>query len=274
MIAEKKMIYELYLKPVFVHNRITTESWKINNSCMSVHNLVYIYEGSGIFGRENGKRQVKTGDLVYFPIGKPQYMTTDSKNPLKLYTVNFYASLPKVSGGKWYIEEAEFLFPFIKSLEDEAIRKRFEVLFERLCHLFPVEESVQMGRKRTALTEILALADLCREDRKIRYSNRDKVNRVVDYMLDKYNEKLTLSQLAEIAGMSPSYFSSVFREVTGKSPIDYLIHLRIFKSKQLLSDGVSVTKVAEEVGFADIFYFSNVFKKLEGVSPAKYRAIH
>lgn len=71
--------------------------------------------------------------------------------------------------------------------------------------------------------------------------------------------------------MSSSHFSAVFRDLIGKSPIDYLLNVRITKAKQLLCDGISVTKVSELTGFSDIYYFSNVFKKTEGESPAEFK---
>lgn len=272
MKAEGAAIYDLYVKPVFVHNRTTTPEWGFDNRSLKYHNLVYIYEGTGRFACSGVKKEVRAGDLVYFPKGAWQYMRTDRQRLLKLYTVNFQAVFPVEDGGDWRMEPAEFSFAFVKSMEDEAIQKRFEVLFERLSHLFLAGEGLQSVKQRETLAEILGLADLCQRSQNISYSSRDKANQAVHFMAVHYAEKLTLASLAGKAGLSPSHFSAVFRTVTGKSPIDYLIHLRIFKAKQLLSDGMRVTDVAEAVGFSDIYYFSSVFRRLEGVSPSRFRS--
>lgn len=272
MVVGSNDVYKIYLEPFYVHNRIATADWSINSFKMQAHNIVYIYDGKGIFDNGGGKTEVKSGDLVYFGPGARQFMTTDPKTPLKLFTVNFYAAVPRFYNSVWSIEPANFGFSFVNSLEDEAVQNRFTVLFQRLCHLFPLADSVRKGRDRETLNEILALAEICRGSSGISFGVRDKINRAVHYMTDNYGQKLSLSSLAAEAELSPSYFSAVFREITGKSPIDYLIHLRIYKAKQFLSDGFSVTAAAEETGFSDIYYFSNVFKRLEGVSPVKFKS--
>lgn len=271
MNGDIKSIYRLYTEPIYVHNRIATEDWKIARHRMETHNLVYIYDGKGVFDNGLGKRAVKSGDLVYFAPGDLQYMTTDRQTPLRLYTVNFFAAVPRFDDGGWTIKPAEFEFPFVNSLEDEAVRQRFVLLFRRLHHLFPLTDTVRKSRHRETLTELLALAELCTGGKSLSYSVRGKINKSVHYMADNYKKRITLAELSAEADLSPSYFSAAFREITGKPPIDYLIHLRVFKAKQFLGDGMSVTAAAEAAGFSDIYYFSNVFKRLEGVSPKQFK---
>ncbi len=267
-------IYRLYTDPIYVHNRIATPDWKIVSHRLGSHNLVYVYGGSGIFDNGAGKKPVKNGDLIYFAPGNFQYMTTDTSTPIRFYTVNFLAAAPQFANNCWSIAPAEFGFPFVSTLEDEAVRRRFILLFERLHHLFPLTDTVRKSRHRETLTELLALAELCtdnKNDKSISYSVRGKINKSVHYMADHYKEHLSLASLAAEVDLSPSYFSAAFREITGKPPIDYLIHFRVFKAKQFLSDGLSVTAAAEAAGFSDIYYFSNVFKRLEGISPKKFK---
>lgn len=270
MTVRGEEIYDLHLKVIYVYKRETTPEWKFNDKNIKFHNLIYVYGGSGSFGCNGEVRTVKSGDLVFLPYGCDRWMKTDSNNLLRLYTVNFKAALPKEENGKWTIEAADFLFEFVRTIEDEAARKRFEVLFERLCLLYMTGQAVRKIKQRAALAEILELAELCRKNQSVSYNSRNIVNKSVEFMTEHYYEKQTLERLAKEAGLSASHYSAVFKKVTGKSPIEYLIHLRIFRAKQLLADGFSVTATAEAVGFSDIYYFSNMFKKIEGVSPTKY----
>jgi YesN/AraC family two-component response regulator len=89
-------------------------------------------------------------------------------------------------------------------------------------------------------------------------------------MVENYARSLTLSELSNYSGVSVSYLGYIFKSVTGRSPIDYLIEIRINMAKNLLKDGVSVTETSSLVGFNDIYYFSKVFKAREGISPSKY----
>lgn len=87
-------------------------------------------------------------------------------------------------------------------------------------------------------------------------------------------EALYLTDLAGYCDLSVSHFSLVFRQTTGRSPLDYLIHLRIQRACNLLDlSGLKVKEVAARVGFEDVFYFSRVFRRVMGLSPSAYRKV-
>ncbi|MFF2014470.1 helix-turn-helix domain-containing protein [Paenibacillus sp. NPDC058177] len=97
------------------------------------------------------------------------------------------------------------------------------------------------------------------------------VQKTIAFMENAYAFDLTHGQLAEMAGVSTRHYSRIFKGLTGKSPIDYLIELRMNKAKRLLqSREVSVGEVAGSVGFHDPFHFSRSFKQHTGVSPRLY----
>ncbi|MGQ5389991.1 helix-turn-helix transcriptional regulator [Paenibacillus sp. M.A.Huq-84] len=102
------------------------------------------------------------------------------------------------------------------------------------------------------------------------YDKVRKVEKVINYMTEYFPNPLTLQEIADQIGISPSYLGSIFKEVTGTAPINYLVDIRLRKAKDLLRDGYSVTEAAEKVGFNDVFYFSKCFKKREGMSPTQY----
>ena len=72
--------------------------------------------------------------------------------------------------------------------------------------------------------------------------------------------------------MSPAYFSTMFRKVTGQTYIAYLTEVRLQKAVELLNETDDKTYViAQKVGYQEQNYFSYVFKKKFGVSPTKFR---
>ncbi|MEK8128508.1 response regulator [Paenibacillus filicis] len=99
------------------------------------------------------------------------------------------------------------------------------------------------------------------------------IQRAVQFIDAQYtNEHLSLSQAANEAGMSDSYFSRCFKEELGLSFIDYLIRLRMTKAKELLKEADSKTyEVAFAVGYSDYPHFSKSFKKVCGLSPNEYK---
>ncbi|MCU6792725.1 AraC family transcriptional regulator [Paenibacillus sp. WQ 127069] len=94
------------------------------------------------------------------------------------------------------------------------------------------------------------------------------------YILENYADKLKLKDLSDYIQLSHSYLQVIFKEVTGSSPIEYLINVRINKSKELMKEGYqNISEISELVGFNDAFYFSRCFKKLEGIAPSDYHKI-
>lgn len=86
------------------------------------------------------------------------------------------------------------------------------------------------------------------------------------------NSDMKIEDIAEICGVSECYFRRLFKEYSGESPMDFRQHYRIEKAKQLLlsDEGLSISEIAEELNFCDIYHFSKTFKKYTNLSPNNY----
>ena len=95
------------------------------------------------------------------------------------------------------------------------------------------------------------------------------VRRYIDY---HFKESLTLDQLAEEAHMNKYYLSHAFKREYGVSPINYMISKRLEESKYLLAEtDLSLSQIAQLLGFSSLSYFSQVFHRTQGTSPKEYR---
>lgn len=105
--------------------------------------------------------------------------------------------------------------------------------------------------------------------------NKNQVNKlknVLAYIRDRYDNIITLDELACVAGMSPRYFCRAFSQITGKTPIAYLNYYRIETAgERLLMTDETVTEIALSCGFNDMSYFSKLFAKEKGMTPSQYR---
>jgi len=98
------------------------------------------------------------------------------------------------------------------------------------------------------------------------------VGRVVAVMWERLGETLTLQDMADMAHLSPYYFTRVFRAVTGIPPAEYLAALRVQEAKRLLlTTPESVTDVCLEVGYTGLGTFTARFARLVGVPPGRLR---
>ena len=74
--------------------------------------------------------------------------------------------------------------------------------------------------------------------------------------------------------MSPKYLGSFFKNMTGKTPIEYLNEYRIEKASHMLKyTDMQVTDIAYSCGFSDLSYFIKTFKNIKGITPGKFRNI-
>lgn len=99
-----------------------------------------------------------------------------------------------------------------------------------------------------------------------------RLDRVLDYIGDNLDEDLSLSALAEIAGMNLFYFARLFKQSTGTSPHQYVLDQRIQRAKQLLRNSpITILEASVRTGFVDQAHFTKVFRRLVGVTPTQYR---
>lgn len=97
----------------------------------------------------------------------------------------------------------------------------------------------------------------------------------MDYMQNRYSEKISLEQLAALVHLHPNYVCKLFREYTGQTVFQQLMQLRIENAIRLLEDeGCTVAQAAERCGFESISFFSRKFKELTGTSPQAYKKKH
>lgn len=99
-----------------------------------------------------------------------------------------------------------------------------------------------------------------------------KYDEVRSYIHDHYMEDLTLAKMASVYGLSPNYFSTLFKKKAGCNFISYLTRLRIENSKQFLREtDMTIREIAERVGYQSASFFIRTFKNAEGVTPSEYK---
>lgn len=99
-----------------------------------------------------------------------------------------------------------------------------------------------------------------------------RLRRVQEYITAGIAERITLSDLASVAGLSRMHFAAQFRAATGRSPHDYLLQQRIGCAKAAMAGhDVALAEVALSVGFQTQSHFSTVFKRMTGESPGRWQ---
>jgi AraC family transcriptional regulator len=99
-----------------------------------------------------------------------------------------------------------------------------------------------------------------------------KLTRVLDLIESDLSENLSLSILANAAGLSEYHFLRMFKQSTGVTPHQYVINQRIERAKGLLQrTDMTVTEIAYLLGFSTPAHFSHHFRRKTGVTPSDLR---
>jgi AraC family transcriptional regulator len=95
-----------------------------------------------------------------------------------------------------------------------------------------------------------------------------KLNQVIDHIYAHLDQELGLAELAAVAHLSPHYFSRLFKQSTGMTPHQFLIHCRVERAQFLLLNGKdSIAEIAQQVGFANQAHLTLHMKRVLDVTP-------
>lgn len=97
------------------------------------------------------------------------------------------------------------------------------------------------------------------------------VSRALNFLAERYGEKIYLKEVAENSYCSVAYLSKIFKQHVGCTVYEQLTHYRIINAKRLLREGKTVSEVCYECGFNDSSHFIKVFKTLSGMTPFEYK---
>ena len=104
------------------------------------------------------------------------------------------------------------------------------------------------------------------------YHNVLRLRPVISYIDEHFREKIYIDDLSAMINVSPDYFTKMFKESIGKTPIDYINGMRVNSAMDLLcTTEMSMTEIADAIGFCNPNYFHKIFKQYMVTSPLAYR---
>lgn len=102
--------------------------------------------------------------------------------------------------------------------------------------------------------------------------NAERIRKTLAYMDKNHSEKITIDDLCEEVNLSKFYFCRLFKELTGRTPLDYLNYCRMNKAALMLRESnLKISAVATCVGIDNFSYFVRLFKVYKGVTPSEFR---
>ena len=233
--------------------------------------LIYCLEGGGTITTNGQRNRVKAGDMLLIPKGVAHAYQTFQKSPWTIYWIHFDG------------EEAD---QFIEHIRAQRRGDKNGALFTVGVHARLVSEFGALLESRQAsynlnafihaanqLRQILShIAQLMPLARQQQSADALDLEAVHSTMQARIHEQLDLETLAETVNLSKYHFVKRYKELTGTTPINHFIHLKIERACYLLDvSDKNVSEIAFALGYEDAYYFSRIFKKTMGVSPSQYR---
>jgi AraC-like DNA-binding protein len=290
MIGLKKIID--YLDITILNNELFTagREWNYRNVNNPYSRIYYIMDGYGTIRHRGQTYELVPGQMYLIPC----YTTVDMHCPERFthYYVHFTSRL-QTGMDIFSIFDCDYQAAVAGTLINQSV-------FDRLLELNPGKElieynankpiykqvldrTMQLDRDKSAgnLFETNAIMRLLLSAFFQHYSHPQVINtlhglkrfeKVLEYIQEYLDTSLTISKLAKIANLNSTYFSNLFSELIGLSPLQYINKRRIEKAQELLlGTDETLYEIAHQIGLNDEYYFSRLFKKHVGISPKHYR---
>lgn len=234
------------------------------------HELIFFTGGKGSIIIAKKRYQVKEGMLFYICPDVLHSIELDPEEPVCFQSVHFSYARVSFNENKWEIKNEEKALP-LHAAQELRDYYQAEDIFKKLVDRWDAKQPGYEFVAKTLLQQLLIaiFQNLKKQNRNDSASL--KVGKIIKYMHENINRKVTLAELSEMVQLSSPYLSRTFKDTTGYSVIGFFNKIEIDKAKELIIEGnKKVKEIAQELGFADEFYFSRIFKRIEGISPSEY----
>lgn len=183
----------------------------------------------------------------------------------------FVDSVPEFSKVKSLLENARqgTIFRQIDSylMLEDLIRICESKGADRLILLISILSRLALIKEKSSLTsENFSLIGLESE-------NEDRLQRVINFIVENYIKEITLKELSEISCMTPNSFCRYFKDRTGKTAFQFIREYRISRACQMIINTCKpLSQIYLDSGFNSLSSFNRVFKSIKGISSSEYKS--
>lgn len=251
------------------------QNWENDFHDHNFFQLIAIVGGTGRVVLETSEYPIAKGKLFLIPpqVSHAVYGDARSSTALKMMDIKFAVNDKLIFADLMRVEECFALKDF--AWFGRYFEKILEESDKRRLHYYDVINSyleillVQIIRERLGGEEA-AQDDLLHEQ--VESFKGVDVAELMHYIHTNYSKIISLDDLSFLAQVNKTTLICIFKELYGTTPIRYINRLRLQKAKELLvNTDISISEIAELIGFQSIHYFSRYFRSKENCSPVEYR---
>ena len=231
------------------------------------HLLMYCLHGKGELHVNNTTSQIVAGDIVLLPKGVSHRYKASKNHPWTIYWVHFSGSDCDSFLDYLAIEKHNYI---ISLGVHSRLVTSFEYILECRQTNYDTASFINVANMlRQMLSHIALIGTVSIRQHAKHQLDLELVHSLMEASV---HEKLELDTLAKEVNLSKFHFIKKYRELTGSTPVNHFIHLKIKRACDLLDiTNKSIKEVSYAIGYEDAYYFSRIFKKVMGISPSQYR---
>lgn len=249
----------------------------------------YILKGSLIHNIYGKRLKQSRGDFLIVPPYLRHNIDTRDSEDLQFIFCELADDLinyPLATGQNDSLFSLTYLQPLVTGItpaspyvnfNEQSTVLQIEQILGNLLHEFQQLSNFSLSYIRSNLVKLFSLVAMeytknfsFPEDKLSKY--RVSIQQALDFIDEHYTQNISLNQICKIAMMSTSSFSYVFKNITGKTFIEYINYLRVHRARTLIVDtDWPMVDICMDCGFCDTAYFDNTFKRMTGVTPSTYR---
>ena len=234
--------------------------------------IILICSGSSEYLIHDKKYFIRPGDLLVYNAGVVHDEISGPDIEIGSYCVAIGGlHMPGLKPNMLIPADAGYVFPTGRSFGD--LRILFEMMFRNLASGEPRAEAFCSSLMHALLVKVLAVTEGAdAADEKPVEEPPILGRRIKEYIDRHYMEPITLQSMGEALHISPYYLSHVFKQMSGYSPVQYLLRRRIGEAQTLLiTTDLPVTRIAAQVGYDNPSHFNAQFSKAVGMPPRTFR---
>jgi len=229
--------------------------------------LVFCTKGEGILQLGNEQLPIKTEQFfVHSTIENFKFYSSENTNS------RFLIAGFNGKKARQLCKEYSIVRSLVPSVNNMVANREmlFEEIFNNLNKGFHDQNLVYVNFTLGHLLATFIYANKTSED--IAEESNPVVRHALNFLNKNLNKKLTLREIANEVGYSPTYFTTLFKKETNYAPLSYFSHLKILKACEFLDyTKIKIKEISFNLGYSDPYYFTKDFKKRMGLSPRQYR---
>ncbi len=230
--------------------------------------LIYCTSGEGWYTIQNQTYTVTANHFFIIPALSPHQYGASQQDPWSIYWIHFAGTMAAAYTHFVY-QDSPVSVPLLATTNLARSQKFYELLaYIEMSYNEDniVYANIGLGHYLTSFCKTVY------HPQQKEQHDPTPISKVIAYMKEHIALTLTLEDLAQVAGMSPSYFSLIFKEKIQSTPIHFFTFLKMQQACQLLENTtLRIKEVAYQLGYQDPYHFSRVFTNIMGLSPRSFR---